>query len=278
MSINTSITADSSGVYLMLYKYDSRTNIYSYYTVNNYAGIRIRDAEQKVNCWDRINNKMKDVSDITRELFAMRDKIIASSDVYENIYLNAKITDDNAIDVRKSVYFVSPNNPENFLNLPGGQRNPGESQEECIIRELSEELNYTNISGVRNIINSRTPRLTTTNTGRKRTIFLVNNANLSPQDKLFFIDKIIPSKKQQYCGVKGIESNEIYFARWIEKDILFSSGIFKRKFYEGLIQSQKQDRYYQRIFLRPGGNQDIYYMKYLKYKAKYLKLKESIKI
>jgi 8-oxo-dGTP pyrophosphatase MutT (NUDIX family) len=281
MASGTSSGPDSA--YLLLYRTNPSTGKIQYYTINNYAGIRVNDngrmVERMVKCFDTSTNSVKSSEKIIAEI---RQNIQVIKTKYHDTsfnYLHPKITNEKAAPEKSSFYFVSPENPSgtNFINLPGGQKDSSDNDLRItVIREVLEELQID----ISHIVTSTTPT-NLTNNGKKQ-LFLVNYDRLSDIDKNLFVDKDIPGIVKTFCGISNIETNEGYLASWKYYSEL--DNIATKKFQEGMAaigdtsaatvaKPYKPYRGYH-----PGGNQDIYYMKYLKYKAKYLKLKESIKI
>jgi 8-oxo-dGTP pyrophosphatase MutT (NUDIX family) len=283
---------NSRAAYLLLYKRDTSNNIL-FYTLDNYAGIRVNAREVVVNCADHLGS-LKTQQQLDAEINARKLDIRAAYPGSIMTYLNAKIMDDHSTLLNTKFYFVSPENPSNtnFINLPGGNVNPGENPTNNVIREVHEELGI-DVSGIimRNQMN-----MTITSEGRA--IFPVDYDALSSAEKSLFPIGNVPSNLRTICNVNNIETSEAYSTVWRYYNDLDRKA--RIKFYEGIhlvdpsapspfpppstrhpVTSSRHPHprhgpYHRQP--RPGGNQDIYYKKYLKYKAKYLKLKASMKI
>ncbi len=251
-----------NSAYLLLFKRDSKGRLL-YFTLDNYAGIRINSNEVQVACGN--HGVLKKPQQIITEI---RARIADISNAYPNFnfgYLNPKIMNDHATPENTKFYFVSPRNPSgtNFINLPGGGANSGETPEQTVIREVSEELNID----ITHIIAGNVLLKTITSAGKA--IFIVDYDTLQQSDKDLFRNGNVASNRKTICGVTNIETSEAYYVSWRYYNQLRlhpRDNKFLNKFQEGLNR------------ITPGGNQDIYYKKYLKYKAKYLKLKASMKI
>jgi hypothetical protein len=288
--VNTSRSAPFKSAYLLVYKKYILEEKYTFYVVDNYAGIKIgprgAQIEQLIKFGDSTGT-LRNPTDIQLEINQKKLAIEMDLGLKQSEIFPKVTSDDPSLnDIEKSVYLTSRNGTHNFLNLPGGQINGNETQEQCIIREILQEL-----PGVKPLefITIHTPRITTR---EKRTIFLVNFDTLSDHNKKLFVDGPIPGETTTYCGVLNVETRELYYGQWISGNDIFTQswcGIIRNKFREGIIQVQQRNKFREGIIQvqqknkfnlapKPGGNQDIYYKKYLKYKAKYLKLKESMKI
>ncbi len=260
------------GVYLIVYNKESTGRV-KYFTLNCYKGISLNGHEVVVNLTR--DGKFKSQSEIKTEIDGCIQDIRDEYPAIGSNYLNAKILDDSVTIDKTQFYFVSPIvvSDNIFTNFPGGKQESGESDDITLEREVQQELGIN----IRPFM-SRMRIVPTKN----RTFYLLNYNDVTSVEMRLFIQRAMPSNLKTFGNADNIETSEAYSSQWRYFTDFAESD--RNKFIDGMIDagdadalaSAKPHKSYSGY--RPGGNQDIYYMKYLKYKAKYLKLKESMKI
>jgi 8-oxo-dGTP pyrophosphatase MutT (NUDIX family) len=232
-----------SKAYVLFYRLNE--GITEIFLLKSFQGIKKEGEELTTFCKDVSGNRRNPI-DITEEI--NNNKILGVNQGIINIRPH-KLSENRII-------YVS--NDKGFYNLPGGQAEKGETVLETALREVEEELYipkdifrpYLEKSLlIRNIYYVDYDEID--NELIKN--ILVNNENISHLGNV--------------CNIPGIELSEFGIQKWV--DVAKYNRIFKNpsnKFYN--LANNIPIKIPSKIVM-DGGD---YYIKYLKYKAKYIKL------
>lgn len=234
--------------YGLFYKNDG--GVLKFLVCRSYKGLKIDKSEQLIIC----SNKSADT--IRTEI----DRIKLLLSIHDNP--RPKKLSANKI------IFISNNSSSYQTNFIGGNIEGTETPEDTFLREFDEELLLNcDDENKKSILFDISGNLTNKILIGDRTVFLINYDTLADNTKLLLssgVDNIKAfSKLGSVCDVSGIELGEIHSLKWHNLKGLKDSVTIKKFFTDGRLTKKLMD-------LIIGGG---YYKKYIKYKAKYLKLK-----
>lgn len=209
---------------------------------------------------------------------------IIKSEVETNIELFKRmgIPNPRPKKLNNNLIYIGDNNNSYMNNFIGGQIEDSEDSKTALIRELQEEL-FINCNKYDKEIFTKDieSKLTNFVVDGSRTIYLVDFDSLEDVTKDFLtklikedVEEHIPllSKLETFNGILDVEMGEIHSLKWSNLEKL-KSGHTTKKFFSGGVDDSILEKKIKEIFDETNSLEKKYYIKYIKYKKKYLQLK-----
>jgi len=211
---------------------------------------------------------------------------LIKSEIETNIELLKKlgIPNPRPKKLNNNLIYIGDNDKSYMNNFIGGQIEDLEDSKTALIREIQEELFINcNDEDKENFTKDIESKLTNFVIDGSRTIYLVDFDSLKDETKDFFTKLIkedagehIPllSKLEIFNGIPDVEMGEIHSLKWSSLEKL-KSGWTTKKFFSGGVDDSILEKKIKEIFDESDTLEKKYYAKYIKYKIKYLQIKNK---
>jgi len=256
--------------YVLFYKKEEKKIL----ICRSYHGLKLRDKAQSV----EIITYFKE-----RSGTPISPKLI-KTEVETNIELlkGMGIPNPRPKKLNNSLIYIGDNQKSYMNNFIGGQIEDLEDSKTALIRELQEELLLNcNYEDKESFVNDVQSKLTNFIIDGLRTIYLVDIDSLKDKTKDFLTSLVkedsgehisLLSKLDTVNGVPDVEIGEIHSLKWSSLEKL-KTGRTTKKFFGNGIDDSLLEKKIKEIFDETNSLKKKYHKKYIKYKDKYLQLK-----
>lgn len=227
-----------------------------------------------------VKTYLKELSGIPISTELIKSEIETNIELFERI----GIPNPRPKKLNNNLIYIGDNDKSYMNNFIGGQIEDLENSKTALIRELQEELFINcNDEDKKIYIKDIESKLTNFVIDGSRTIYLVDFDSLKDVTKEFLIKLVkedagehitILSKLETFNGIPDVEMGEIHSLKWSSLEKL-KSGSTTKKFFGGGVDDSVLEKKIKEIFYDTNSLEKKYYIKYVKYKNKYLQLKNK---